>query len=163
VRAGFGEDRHPLSAATENRPFLLAGVQLASCGGPAGHSDGDPLCHAVIDALLGAAGLGTIGDLFPDTDPRWKDRSGLELLERTVRVLSEAGWSPVNVDAVVVADSPRLAPHAAAIRAALARALGLDPADVSVKGKRAEGLGFEGSGLGVSSRAIVLIGARGAR
>jgi len=158
LRIGFGEDRHPRAP---ERPFVLAGVILDERNGPAGHSDGDPLCHALVDALLGAAGEGSIGDHFPDTDPRWSGARGLDLLGRAVRILADRGWRIVNVDAVVIADTPRLSPHAAEIRGRLAAVLGVDAARVSVKGKRAEGLGFEGEGGGVSCRAIVLIEAGG--
>lgn len=154
MRIGFGEDRHTRAA---ERRFVLAGVVLENRNGPLGHSDGDPLCHAVVDALLGAAGAGTIGDLFPDTDPRWEGASGLDLLRRVVARLAQERWRTVNVDAVVIMDSPRLGPHTPEIRRRIGAILGIDLGRVSVKGKRAEGLGFEGTGGGVSCRAVVMI------
>jgi|GEM_PF-187414 len=154
LRVGYGEDRHPRAA---ERPFVLAGVRLAESDGPAGHSDGDPLCHAVVDAILGAAGAGTIGEMFPDTDPRWAGARGPDLVEGAARRVRALGWQVVNLDAVVVADAPKLAPRAAEIRRALAEALGVGEECVSVKGKRAEGLGFEGIGAGVSCRAVALL------
>lgn len=153
-RVGYGEDRHPRA---KERPFVLAGVRLADSDGPVGHSDGDPLCHALVDAILGAAGAGTIGELFPDTDPRWAGASGPDLLARAAARVRELGWQVVNVDAVVLADAPRLAPRAAEIRRGVAAALGVAEDRVSVKGKRAEGLGFEGTNAGVSCRATALL------
>lgn len=155
TRLGYGEDRH---RRAESRPFVLAGVVLDVKGGPIGHSDADPLCHAIVDALLGAAGAGTIGDLFPDTDARWAGAPGLDLLARTVEHLSMEGWTAVNIDAVVIADAPRLSTGASEIRKRIAAVLGVEEGAVSVKGKRAEGLGFEGAGEGVSCRAVAQIG-----
>lgn len=154
LRIGIGEDRHPRAP---ERPFVVAGVVLDETNGPVGHSDGDPLCHALIDALLGASSGGSIGDLFPDTDPRWAGSSGLDLLARASQSLSARGWRVVNVDAVLILDTPRLGPRALEIRERLAKTLGLDIDRVSVKGKRAEGLGFEGTAGGVSCRAVALI------
>ena len=159
TRIGYGEDRHPRD---RSRPFILAGIVLDVKDGPRGHSDGDPLCHALVDALLGATGSGNIGDLFPDTDPRWAGASGLDLLERTALHVSNDGWRTINVDAVVIADSPRLSPHVPEIRRRIAAALGTEESCVSVKGKRAEGLGFEAAGSGVACRAVALL-ARGGR
>ena len=154
LRVGYGEDRH---RREPGRPFVLAGVLLDTGNGPAGHSDADPLCHALIDALLGGAGAGSIGDHFPDTDPRWSGVPGIDLLQRALERLDERGWRVVNVDAVVIADTPHLAPHVPEIRRRLAAVLGVGEACVSVKGKRAEGLGFEGAGEGVSCRAAALL------
>lgn len=154
TRLGYGEDRH---ARAPGRPFVLAGVVLDSQNGPLGHSDADPLCHALIDALLGAAGAGNIGEMFPETDPRWAGASGLSLLRAAAGRIAAEGWQAINVDAVVIADSPRLAPHVDEIRRKVAEAIGADPARVSVKGKRAEGLGFEGTGQGVSCRAVAFV------
>lgn len=158
TRVGTGEDRH---VRAPERPFVLAGVVLDEKNGPLGHSDADPLCHALIDALLGASSGGSIGEHFPDTDPRWSGASGLDLLGRVVETLSSQGWRIVNVDAVVVADTPRLGPHVQEIRRRLAATMRLGEDRVSVKGKRAEGLGFEGRGAGVSCRAVALIEALG--
>jgi 2-C-methyl-D-erythritol 4-phosphate cytidylyltransferase/2-C-methyl-D-erythritol 2,4-cyclodiphosphate synthase len=154
LRIGYGEDRHPRA---KERPFVLAGVRLADEDGPTGHSDGDPLSHAVVDAILGAAGAGTIGEMFPDTDPRWAGARGTDLLAGAAQRVRALGWQVVNVDAVVVADAPRLAPRSGEIRRALASALEIGEERVMVKGKRAEGLGFEGTGAGVSCRAIALL------
>jgi 2-C-methyl-D-erythritol 4-phosphate cytidylyltransferase/2-C-methyl-D-erythritol 2,4-cyclodiphosphate synthase len=153
-RIGYGEDRHPRA---RERPFVLAGVRLAESDGPAGHSDGDPLSHAIVDAILGAAGAGTIGEMFPDTDPAFSGAAGTELLARAAARVAELGWRIANVDAVLIADAPHLAPRAAEIRAALAAALGIGAERVSVKGKRSEGLGFEGTNAGVSCRAVALL------
>lgn len=151
-RIGLGWDVHPL---VEGRSFPLAGVVVTSEFGPSGHSDGDPLSHAIADAMLGAAGKGDIGSVFPDTDPACKDIAGPEILRRTRALLLEAGWRPVQIDAVLVTDRPKIAPHRQAIREALASALGMDVDAVSVKGKRTEGLGGLAGGKGVSCQAIV--------
>ena len=158
VRIGYGEDRHPRE---ESRPFVLAGVTLDARAGPSGHSDGDPLCHALVDALLGAAGEGNIGEMFPDTDARWRGAAGPDLLAGAVERLHRAGWWVLNADATLIMDAPRLSPFVAEIGGRLAAVLGIGAERVSVKGKRAEGLGFEGLGAGVSCRAVVLIGRRG--
>ncbi len=146
---GHGWDVHRL---VPGRRFILGGVEIPHPCGPLGHSDGDVLLHAVIDALLGAAGLGDIGGRFPDTDPRWKDvASGLLLAE----VMKDVGasWRVVNLDATVIAERPKLAPHREAIRAKLAAALGT--AAVNVKAKTAEGLGPVGAGDAVECHAVV--------
>lgn len=153
-RVGLGWDVHPLEAG---RPFRLVGVTVADDFGPRGHSDGDPLAHAVADALLGGAALGDIGTAFPDDDPRWKGVSGSEILERTVAMLAEAGWRPVQLDAVLVTDRPKIAPYREAIRERLAALLGLPVERISVKGKRTEGLGGLAEGRGVSCQAIAAI------
>ncbi len=153
-RVGIGWDVHPLVAG---RVFWLAGIEVGAEFGPAGHSDGDPLAHAVADALLGAAALGDIGQLFPDTDPRWAGLPGLELLRRTRQHLAGHGFLPVQVDAVLVVDSPKIAPHSEAIRSALADALGLPSEAVSVKGKRTEGLGGLAGGKGVACHAVATV------
>lgn len=153
-RVGFGWDVHPLE---QGRPFRLVGVEVTAEFGPAGHSDGDPLSHAVADALLGAAGAGDIGMLFPDNDPRYRDMPGSDLLRETVEHLRGRGWRPSGVDAVVIVDQPQLAPHREAIRARLAEILGLHPGAVSVKGKRTEGLGGLASGAGVGCQAVATL------
>ena len=155
LRVGLGWDVHRLEAG---RRLLLAGVELASDRGPVAHSDGDVLSHAVVDALLGAAGLGDIGTLFPDDDPRWKGASGPHLLERTVGRLADAGWRPLQVDAVVILDRPKIAPRREEIRRALAAHLGVPVGHVSVKGKRTEGLGGLAGGAGIGCRAIAQVG-----
>jgi 2-C-methyl-D-erythritol 2,4-cyclodiphosphate synthase len=128
--------------------------------GLAGHSDADALTHAVIDALLGAAGLGDIGQHFPDTDERWRDADSIELL-RTVRgMVGDAGLAPVHVDATVVCEAPRLGPYRERMRARLAEALGLDVAAVNVKFTTAEGMGWVGTGEGIAALAIATVGER---
>ena len=151
-RIGLGWDVHPL---VEGRPFLLAGVVVTDEFGPSGHSDGDPLSHAIADAMLGAAGQGDVGSVFPDTDPAWKDVPGLEILRQTRERLLAAGWRPIQLDAVLVTDRPKIAPHRQAICEALAAVLGVAVDAVSVKGKRTEGLGGLAGGHGVSCQAIV--------
>lgn len=158
MRIGIGWDVHPF---VPHRRTVLAGVVAEEAFGPAGHSDGDPLCHALCDALLGAAALGDIGTLFPDTDPRWKGAPGLELLQRTVEHLRENGFAPAQVDAVVICDAPKIGPHRDEIRANLAAVLELAPGDVSVKGKRTEGLGGLAGGKGIACHAVARLVAGG--
>ena len=153
-RVGIGWDVHPLVAG---RAFRLAGVEVSAEFGPAGHSDGDPLAHAVADALLGAAALGDIGQLFPDTDPRYAAFPGTDLLRHTALHLAAHGYRPAQVDAVLVVDAPRIAPHRDAIRRALAAALELPEDAVSVKGKRTEGLGGLAGGKGVACHAVATV------
>jgi 2-C-methyl-D-erythritol 2,4-cyclodiphosphate synthase len=153
-RVGLGWDVHPYA---EGRPLVLAGVEITRAFGPVGHSDGDPLAHAVVDALLGAAALGDIGSHFPDDDERWRGAAGVDLLRRARAAVLDAGWQPAQVDAVLVCDRPRLAPHREAVRAALAAALELTPADVNVKGKRTEGLGGLADGRGIGCHAVALL------
>jgi 2-C-methyl-D-erythritol 2,4-cyclodiphosphate synthase len=154
LRVGLGLDGHRFAP---ERPLLLAGVRLRDRDGLAGHSDADVVCHAVIDALLGAAGLEDIGCLFPDTDPTYQGADSLELLGSVVRLLRERGWTPVNVDVVVICDEPRIAPHRAAMRARLAAVLRLAPDQVGVKGKTTEGLGLGGTGEGIAAQAVALV------
>ncbi len=153
-RVGTGYDLHRL---VDGRPLVLAGVSVASDRGPLGHSDGDVVCHALVDAILGGAGAGDIGRLFPDTDPRWKDAPGLDLLGRAVGAVRQAGFAVDNVDVVVVLERPKIGPHAAAIRAALASVLGVDQTRVSVKGKTNEGVDSMGRGESMACHAVALI------
>ena len=155
VRVGFGHDVHRL---VEGRPLVIGGVRIEHPTGLDGHSDADVLAHAIADALFGAAAQGDLGHHFPDTDAEWKDASGAELLRRTVEILAEVGYVPVNVDATVTAQSPRLAPHRAAMIENLASALRLPEDRVSVKFTTSEGLGFEGRGEGISATAIAQVG-----
>ena len=150
-RTGLGADVHPLVAG---RPLVLGGHAVPHDLGLAGHSDGDVLTHAVIDALLGAAGLGDIGSLFPSSDPKLAGVSSLALLDQTVRRVSEAGWRATYVDATIVAQRPTLAPHIARIRGGLAGALSLDLADVNVKATTTDALGFIGRGEGIAALAV---------
>ena len=157
IRVGLGFDVHPFSD-DESRPLVLGGVTFDGEHGLAGHSDADVVAHAVADAVLGAAGLGDIGSLFPDTDPAWSGADSIGLLRQAVDAATEAGWRVVNVDCSVVLEAPKLAPHRDAMQARLGDAVG---AAVSVKAKRAEGLGALGRGEGVACWAVALVETRG--
>lgn len=150
--AGIGYDSHRLA---EGRRLVLGGVEIEHDRGLAGHSDADALAHAVIDALLGAAGLGDIGEHFPDTDERWRDADSMQLLAQVVRTLAERELEIVNMDCTVVMERPKLGSQRAEIRAALAATLGLAPERVNVKASTGEGIGFVGRGEGVAALAIV--------
>ena len=154
VTTGLGYDCHRL---VSGRPLVIGGVRIEHDRGLDGHSDADVLTHAVIDALLGACGLGDIGEHFPDTDPVYEGADSIALLRDTVAILGEAGFSPVHVDATVVLEQPKLAPVREAIRTRLAEALGLDVAHVSVKATRGEGMGFVGREEGVAALAIATV------
>jgi 2-C-methyl-D-erythritol 4-phosphate cytidylyltransferase/2-C-methyl-D-erythritol 2,4-cyclodiphosphate synthase len=155
-RVGSGYDLHRLAAG---RRLVLAGVEVASDVGPLGHSDGDVVCHAVVDAMLGAAAAGDIGRHFPDTDPRWKDAAGLDLVGRARAIVHAAGLAVSSVDVTVVLERPKLAPHAAAIVERLARALGVEPTRVSLKAKTNEGVDAVGRGEAIVAHAVaVLVG-----
>ena len=154
TRVGLGYDAHRLVAG---RRLVLGGVEIEHERGLEGHSDADALAHAITDALLGAAGLEDIGAHFPDTDERWRDADSLALLSATVELLAEQGLAPVNVDATVVIERPKLAPHREAMRERLAGALGLEMAAVSVKATRGEGMGFVGREEGVAVLAVALV------
>ncbi len=154
LRVGTGFDLHRL---VEGRPCTLGGLVLPHPSGPSGHSDGDAVLHAVIDALLGAAGLDDIGTLFPDDDPEWKDAASTRLVELALERVRAAGWSPVNVDVVIATEGPRIAPHRRDMREALAGLLGLRPDEVSVKGKTLGGLGALAGGAGVAVQAVCLL------
>jgi 2-C-methyl-D-erythritol 4-phosphate cytidylyltransferase / 2-C-methyl-D-erythritol 2,4-cyclodiphosphate synthase len=156
ARIGVGYDSHRF---VQGRPLILGGVTIPYAAGLAGHSDADALCHAITDAVLGAAALGDIGRHFPDTDARWKDADSVALLRQAVALVRDAGLQVVNVDAVVIADQPKLAPYVVAIREQLAAALGVAPAAVSVKGKTNEGMGETGRGEGVAVHAVALLSA----
>jgi len=154
ARVGTGYDLHRL---VDGRPLTLAGVLVATERGPFGHSDGDVIAHALIDALLGAAALGDIGGHFPDSDPQWKDAAGLDLLSRAVRVVSAAGWSVANADVTVILERPKLAQHLPAIRTTLAGVLGVRIDQVSVKAKTNEGLDATGRGEAIAAHAVALL------
>ncbi len=156
-RAGIGYDVHRLVDA---RPLILGGVTIPSERGALGHSDADVVCHAVTDAILGALSLGDIGRHFPDTDPRWKDANSLDLLARAVAMAGECGYEIGNVDVTVILERPKIKDHIDAIRATLARTLGIDVARVSVKGKTNEGLDAIGRGEAIAAHAIALTRAR---
>lgn len=154
LRIGHGYDVHRL---TEGRRLILGGVEVPYEKGLLGHSDADVLTHAVMDALLGAAALGDIGKLFPDTDAAYAGISSILLLERVAERLREAGYAVVNLDATVLAQAPKLAPYREWMRENLARALALDASRVSVKATTEEGLGFTGEGLGIAAHAVALL------
>lgn len=154
MRVGIGYDVHKL---TEGRPLVLGGVVVPYECGLAGHSDGDVVVHAIMDALLGAAALGDIGAHFPSEDPQYEDASSLSLLARVRDLLAERGWQVQNLDATIVAERPRLAPYVAQMRQAVARCLGLEPERVSIKATTTDGLGFTGRGEGIGAHAVVSI------
>ncbi len=154
TRVGIGYDLHSLDAGGK---FILGGVEIPHDKGFVAHSDGDVLAHAIIDALLGAAGLGNIGQRFPDTDPALKGVDSMLLLAQTMDVLRDAGWSVVNVDTVVVAERPKLNPHLEAVTRRLAEVMGMDRGLISVKPKTNEGVNAEGRGEAVSVQAVVLL------
>ena len=153
IRVGLGFDVHPFSDDAGRR-LVLGGVEIDGERGLAGHSDADVIAHAVADALLGAAGIGDLGGLFPASDPTWKDADSIELLIEVRGRVAAAGWRAVNVDCAVVLEAPKLAPHRQAMEARLRGAAG---ADVSVKAKRAEGLGAIGRQEGVACWAVALV------
>jgi 2-C-methyl-D-erythritol 4-phosphate cytidylyltransferase / 2-C-methyl-D-erythritol 2,4-cyclodiphosphate synthase len=154
LRVGTGYDLHRLAAG---RPLVLGGVEIPHAAGLAGHSDADALSHAITDAILGAAGAGDIGRHFPDTDARWAGASSLELLRQAAGMVRQAGFLVVNVDAVVIAERPRLAPHIADMRERLAQAMGIGASSVSVKGKTNEGVGELGRGDAIAVHAVALV------
>jgi 2-C-methyl-D-erythritol 2,4-cyclodiphosphate synthase len=154
VRVGLGFDVHHLEVG---RRLVLGGVELPSDLGLRGHSDADVICHALIDALLGAAGLGDIGTLFPDTDPAFKNAKSLDLLRDATARCRTAGWRVENVDVTLLAQAPRLSPYRDQIRDSLARALGVEKGAVSVKGKTPDHLGAIGRGEGMAAQAVVLL------
>lgn len=154
IRIGQGYDVHPLVAG---RKLVLGGVTIPHAKGLHGHSDADALIHAVCDACLGAAALGDIGKHFPDTDARYKDADSRVLLRRVRQAIDEAGWSVVNVDATIIAQAPRLAPHIPAMVANLAADLEIAPTVVNVKATTTERLGFIGREEGIAAQAVVLL------
>ena len=153
-RTGIGIDSH---AFAEGRALVLGGVRIPHERGLAGHSDADVLTHALIDALLGAAGLGDIGEHFPDSDPAYAGADSLDLLREVLARLEAAGLRPAQVDTTVMMERPKLAPHREAIRARLAHALGLPPEAVNVKATTGEGMGFVGRGEGVAALAVATV------
>ena len=154
MRIGHGYDVHKL---VEGRKLILGGVDIPHDKGLLGHSDADVLLHAISDALLGAAALGDIGKLFPDTDAKYEGADSLVLLKRVATRLSCSGWRIVNVDSTVLAQAPKLAPHISKMRSNIARALELDIDAVSVKATTEEGLGFTGERQGIAAHAVCLI------
>ncbi|MFM8274659.1 MAG: 2-C-methyl-D-erythritol 2,4-cyclodiphosphate synthase [Gemmata sp.] len=153
-RVGSGHDTHRLA---EGRPLILGGVTVPHAKGLVGHSDADAVLHAVTDALLGAAGLGDIGDAYPDTDPRWQGADSRHFLTETLEHLNQLGWKPVNLDVTIFAQEPKLGPAKGAIKSSLARLTGL-PADcINVKAKTGEKVGHIGRGEAIGAHAVVLI------
>lgn len=154
TRIGQGYDVHRL---VEGRPLILGGVEIAFDKGLDGHSDADVLAHAIMDALLGAAAMGDIGKLFPDSDPKYRGADSLELLREVCKKLREAGFEIGNIDSTVIAQAPRLSPHIPEMRRRIAEAASVDTGRVSVKATTEEGLGFTGRGEGIAASAIALI------
>jgi 2-C-methyl-D-erythritol 2,4-cyclodiphosphate synthase len=154
MRVGIGHDTHRLE---NGRPLLLGGVRIDHPRGLAGHSDADVVLHALTDAMLGAAGMGDIGDIYPDSDPAYRDRDSAVFVRETLAKLKEAGWQLVNVDVTIFAQEPKLGPTKAKIRQRLAELLAIDPAAVNVKAKTGEGVGHIGRAEAIACQAVVLI------
>ncbi len=154
LRIGQGFDVHAL---VEGRPLILGGVTIAHTHGLLGHSDADALLHAITDALLGAAGLGDIGRLFPDTDPQFKGADSRALLREAYRRVQASGWQLVNLDATIHAQAPKIGPHSAAMAANIASDLGVSTTEVNIKAKTNEGLGHLGRQEGIAANAVVLL------
>lgn len=154
MRVGTGFDVHRLVPGRECR---LGGIRLPHPTGPAGHSDGDAVLHAIADAVLGAAGLDDLGTLFPYSEARWKDADSAQILTEVVARARAAGWRVGNVDVVIATEGPRIAPHRPAMRARIAEILGVDAMSVNVKGKSLEGLGALAGGAGVAVQAVCLL------
>ncbi len=154
MRVGIGYDVHRM---VEGRPLVLGGVEIPFAKGLLGHSDADVLVHAIMDALLGAAAMGDIGKHFPDTDPQFKDISSLALLEKVGDLLRSAGYLVANIDAVVIAEAPKIAPYIQEMRKKIASGLQIPLEVVSVKATTTEGLGFVGAGQGIAAQAVCLL------
>ena len=154
MRVGMGYDVHRL---VEGRDLIIGGVKIPYEKGLLGHSDADVLLHAIMDALLGAAALGDIGKHFPDTDPKFKGADSRALLREVCRLLDEAGYRVINIDATIIAQAPKMRPHIDTMRQNIADDLGIELSQVNVKATTEEGLGFTGTGEGISSQAVCLI------
>ncbi len=154
MRVGHGFDAHRL---VEGRAFILGGVRIPFERGALGHSDGDALAHAIADALLGAAALGDLGSRFPDTDARWKDADSMGLLAECAKVVRDAGFAIVNLDATIVVERPKLAPFIQQMRESVAACLAADAGCIGVKAKSSEGMGYTGDGTGIAVHAIALL------
>jgi 2-C-methyl-D-erythritol 2,4-cyclodiphosphate synthase len=157
IRVGQGFDVHRFSAPEEGRPLLLMGCRIPHDRGLAGHSDADVMLHALMDALLGAAGLGDIGQHFPDTDPAYQGADSARLLERVMGDLAERGWRVINADVCLIGERPRIGPHRQRMREAVSPLLGLPPDALNVKATTTEKLGFTGREEGLAAQAVVLI------
>jgi 2-C-methyl-D-erythritol 2,4-cyclodiphosphate synthase len=154
VRVGIGFDAHAL---VEGVPLVLGGVRIDSSRGLAGHSDGDVIAHALIDAILGAAGLEDIGAMFPSDDPRWQDASSLDLLRKAYEAARLLGYELVNADCVLIGEAPQLAPHRREMRLRLAETLDVDEAQLAVRATTTDRLGFTGRGEGLAAQAVALL------
>lgn len=154
MRVGIGYDSHSFA---KGRKLILGGVEIPSAKGLAGHSDADAVAHAVTDAILGAAGLGDIGRMFPNDDPQWKNASSIGLLNKAFLKVQQAGFRFVHADVTVILEQPKLAPHLPAMAECLAHALGADPAHISVKAKTNEGMGWIGRGEGIAVMAVATL------
>jgi 2-C-methyl-D-erythritol 2,4-cyclodiphosphate synthase len=157
TRVGIGYDSHRFATG---RPLVLGGVTIPNAPGLDGHSDADAVAHALTDAILGAAGAGNIGLLFPDTDPQWKDADSMELLRTAHELVRGRGYALAQADCSVITERPKLAPHLAAMAVALAARLDVAPGAISVKAKTNEGMGFIGRGEGLAVIAVVVLEAR---
>lgn len=153
MRIGIGYDSHRL---VEGRSLILGGVNIPFDKGFAGHSDGDVLCHAIIDSILGALGAGDIGKHFPDTDMRWKDASSIMLLDNIVRLAKSSGFDIMWIDSVIIAEKPMISPHIGDMKEAISRS-GISPAILSIKAKTNEGMGFIGKGEGIAAWAVCIL------
>jgi 2-C-methyl-D-erythritol 2,4-cyclodiphosphate synthase len=154
LRVGLGVDAH---AFADGVPLVLGGVAIDSPRGLAGHSDGDVIAHALIDALLGGAGLGDIGSLFPPTESEWEGASSLDLLRRAAAQVRDGGWELVNADCILIGEEPRIAPLRAQMRERLAEAVGADPERINVRATTTDKLGFTGRGQGLAAQAVALL------
>ena len=157
LRVGQGFDVHRFADPAEGRPLMLMGVAVPHDRGLRGHSDADVMLHALMDALLGAAGLGDIGEHFPDTDPAYRGADSAGLLAAVMASLADGGWRVVNADVCLIGERPKLAPHRDAMRARIAPLLGLTPQELNVKATTTEKLGFTGRGEGLAAQAVVLL------
>lgn len=154
MRIGIGYDSHRFA---EGRPLILGGIEIPFDKGLSGHSDADAVCHAITDAMLGAAALGDIGTHFPPSEERWKNADSTELLRLANVLLEERGYQVVNVDVTVICEAPKIGPHVAAMRERIAAVLGIGAKHISIKGKTNEGMGWIGRGEGIATIATVLI------
>ena len=154
MRVGLGYDSHRFDPS---RPLILGGVHIPDAPGLSGHSDGDAVVHAVIDAILGAAAAGDVGTHFPSGTEEWRGADSIDLLQRSVAILKEKGYRPANVDVVVICERPRIFPVASAIRKRLSEVLGIEEGAVSIKGKTNEGMGWIGAGEGLAVHAVALV------
>src|SRR4051812_10725366 len=157
IRVGIGYDSHRF---VDGRPLVLGGIKIPHARGLAGHSDADAVAHALIDAILGAVAAGDIGQLFPDTDPRWKDANSMELLRTAHELVQARGYALAQADLTIITEQPKLSPHLGAMAARLAEHLGANPGSVSLKAKTNEGMGFVGRGEGIAVIAVATLEAR---